>query len=99
MRKHWLREAARGEQCYLRLFDDDGNRICNGDSSTVVLCHLRIGGVGGTGQKPHDLVALPACHSCHDVLDKRTRRDVSELDRDTLRGLCQWLQKVGVMYE
>lgn len=93
MARHWLRKAARGEQCYLRLFDDSGDRICNADPGTVVLCHLRIGGVAGIGQKPDDRIAFPACSSCHDVLDKRSRRNVSTIDRDILRAWAQWVKK------
>lgn len=90
-----LRKLARGQECQLRLFDDHGNRICNGDSNTVVLCHIRRGCVGGIGRKPHDLVGVYACSSCHDVLDGRVIRDVSDLDTQLLEGLCRTLEMVG----
>ena len=88
-----LRDRAKGEQCYLRLFDDDGNRICNGDSRTVVLCHIRIGGVGSMGKRPPDICALPACSSCHDRFDGRRHDPVSDLVDNALRGQNQWLAK------
>jgi cytochrome c553 len=47
--------------------------ICNHDSSTVVLAHVRIPGVTGLAVKSNDLAAMHACNCCHDALDGRTR--------------------------
>ena len=90
-----LRKFAKGQECTLRLIDDDGFRICNGDPDTVVLAHLRMGGVAGVGQKPNDLIGVHACSACHDRLDGRRDDLVSNLDRDVLRALCQTLDRVG----
>ncbi|MBQ2263249.1 MAG: DUF1364 family protein [Loktanella sp.] len=59
-----MRNAARGKDCTLRL---DG---CRNDTSTVVLCHLRMFGAAGMGQKPHDALAVFGCASCHAKLDR-----------------------------
>lgn len=57
------REAARGQSCTLRLAG------CRDDRSTVVLCHLRHLGGGGTGSKPSDIEGVDACGNCHGILD------------------------------
>ena len=94
-----LRKFAQGQSCTLRLIDDNGIRICNGNNDSVVLCHIRMGGVAGTGQKPNDLIGVHACSACHDRLDGRRTDDVSSLDRDILRALCQTLDRVGKKIE
>lgn len=90
-----LRKLARGQNCQLRLIGDDGTRICNGDANTVVLCHVRRGGVGGTGVKPPDLCGVYACSSCHDVIDGRSNVRIKSLDRDILNGLLRTLRIVS----
>lgn len=59
------RRNARGQDCTLRLPG------CQNDTSTVVLCHLRMFGGGGMGCKPDDTEAVFACHHCHAILDGR----------------------------
>jgi hypothetical protein len=39
-----------------------------------VLAHYRLAGTCGMGIKPHDLLGAWACSSCHDEIDRRTRR-------------------------
>ncbi len=92
-----LRKLARGQDCQLRLHEDDGTRICNFDSSTVVLCHARFGAVAGTGIKPPDLCGFYACSECHSVADRRDSRwkNVSNLYRDILSGICRTLAIVS----
>jgi hypothetical protein len=78
-----------GQECYLRF-----PGICNGNSTTVVPCHLRVGGVGGTGLKPPQICTLPGCLNCHNVLDGRVQTDLytqDEIRSMTLVGLVQWL--------
>lgn len=71
-----LRAAARGRPCQVRL-----PGICNHDPETTVLAHIRRGGVNGMGRKPNDLAAVLACSSCHDEIDRRTRRlDIRDID-------------------
>jgi hypothetical protein len=63
-----LRKEARGRECQIRI-----PGVCNGNSETVVLCHLnnkRLFGVG-TGQKVPDMFGAWGCNSCHDVVDGR----------------------------
>lgn len=50
--------------------------VC-GDSTTAktagcVLCHVRLIGECGGGQKPDDTLATFGCGPCHDVFDGRT---------------------------
>ena len=83
-----LEKLARNQPCYLRL-----PTICNGNSETTVLCHIRRGNVGGTSIKPSPVCAVPMCFDCHNAYDSRTRTSYSrdELDSEALRALVQWL--------
>ena len=73
-----LRKEAKGRGCMVRL-----PGICNFNSETVVLAHIRLQGVSGMGMKSPDLIGACACSACHDELDGRTRK--SGLSRDELR--------------
>ena len=53
--------------------------VCNGDSSTVVLCHIS---GGGFGRKQNDLFGAHGCSACHDEVDGRTMKI---LDRTKVR--------------
>jgi hypothetical protein len=56
--------------------------ICNHNSETVVLAHIRLSGISGIGLKADDLLGAWACSACHDAVDRRFRTD---LDRDYVR--------------
>ena len=73
-----LRKEAKGRGCMVRL-----PGICNFNSETVVLAHIRLQGVSGMGMKSPDLIGAWACSACHDELDGRTHK--SGLSRDELR--------------
>jgi hypothetical protein len=60
------RANARGQDCTLQLPG------CQNDTSTVVLCHLRMFSGGGMGAKPDDAEAVLGCDHCHSLLDGRT---------------------------
>ena len=62
-----LRKAARGEECMIRV-----PGVCNGNSETTVLCHLRMSGISGAGMKSPDLLASLGCGPCHDFVDGRS---------------------------
>ncbi|MDV5862011.1 DUF1364 domain-containing protein [Pseudomonas mendocina] len=64
-----LTKLARGRDCQVRLVG-----ICNGNPETTVLAHYRLAGTCGMGIKPHDLFGAWACSSCHDEIDRRSRR-------------------------
>ena len=72
-----LRKEAKGRGCMVRL-----PNICNFNSETVVLAHVRIAGVSGMGLKAPDLLGAWACSACHDAIDRRSHAD---LDRDYVR--------------
>jgi len=63
-----LRDYARGQECQIRI-----PGVCCGDDSTVVLCHLRMAGITGTGMKAPDELGAWGCHTCHAETDRRTR--------------------------
>lgn len=73
-------KAARGRDCQIRV-----PGVCNGNSETTVLAHLRMAGTRcGTGLKPHDLRAAWACSSCPDAVDARSK---TGLTREELRTM------------
>ena len=72
-----LRKAARGRGCMVRL-----PGICNHNSETTVLAHVRLAGVSGMGIKADDLLGAWACSACHDAVDRRSHTD---LGRDAVR--------------
>ena len=61
-----LRNEARGRECQVRY-----PGICNGDSATVVLAHLRLAGITGAGQKAPDFLGAWCCSECHAYADSR----------------------------
>jgi len=82
-----LRKKARGAPCLVRI-----PGVCTHDRETVVLAHIRRGGVAGAGQKPPDTCAVLACAACHDKIDGRTAAPVADLDTYILEGLCRTLK-------
>lgn len=83
-----IRRAARGQECTLQI-----PGICNGDTSTVVLCHSNSLADGkGMGLKAPDTAACFGCSACHDVLDGRRPRPEGMTKDDvdgTFRGAVQ----------
>ena len=63
-----LRELARGQDCLVRM-----PGVCNFNSETTVLAHIRLAGTAGVGQKPPDTCGVWACSACHDEIDGRTK--------------------------
>lgn len=72
-----LRKAAKGRGCTVRL-----SGICNHNSETTVLAHIRMPGISGMGIKADDLLGAWACSACHDAIDRRSHTD---LERDYVR--------------
>lgn len=60
------RQAAKGRECTIRV-----PGVCERTNETVVLCHYRLAGTNGMGEKPHDSQAAFGCHACHDAVDGR----------------------------
>lgn len=88
-----LRKLSRGKECLLRL-----PGVCNHNSETTVLAHVRRGGVAGAGQKPPDLCGVWACSDCHDVMDGRVPLPKwigGDLDTYILEGLNRTLAHVS----
>jgi len=68
-----LRNAARGEDCTLKIVGH-----CNGNSETSVMAHMPS---PIKGYKSTDLGSIcVSCSDCHDVLDNRTKHEVSDSD-------------------
>ena len=85
-----LRKFARGKECQLRL-----PGICNFDTATTVLAHVRRGGVAGMGQKPPDICGIHSCADCHDAMDGRSSWKNTPSDTDVLEGLNRTLAVVS----
>ena len=82
-----LRKAAKGRECQVRI-----PGVCNQNSETTVLAHIRLPGLCGTGIKPPDLVATLCCSACHDELDRRTRTvEASYAHECALEGMARTL--------
>ena len=70
--------SAKDERCWLAL-----PGVCNGNTQTVVFAHYRSLRLGaGVGRKP-TIWGAPACSSCHDEADRRTRI----LENEFVRGI------------
>lgn len=54
-----LRQFAKGQECTLQMPG------CNFDTSTTVLCHVRLFQRAGVGEKPHDFLGFHGCSHCH----------------------------------
>lgn len=87
-----LRDSAKGQLCTFML-----PGICNGDRSTVVLCHCRIGHYGGA-TKPDDYNSTAfGCHSCHSALDARRVEDEARAWLIAIRRTQQIWFEEGLM--
>ena len=73
-----LRKEAKGRGCTVRI-----PGVCNFNSETTVLAHIRVAGVSGMGLKAPDMLGAWACSACHDECDGRTHK--SGFTRDELR--------------
>jgi hypothetical protein len=87
-----LRKEAKGRGCMVRI-----PGVCNHNSETVVLAHLRLPGVSGMGLKSPDILGAWACSSCHDAVD---RRNYLDLERDYVRlmhleGVARTISQLG----
>jgi hypothetical protein len=78
-----LRKAARDRECTLRIVG-----VCNYDTATTILAHIRRGNVGGMGLKPPDLCAVIACSSCHEAIGDGRR----EYDGYIVDAMCRTLE-------
>ena len=73
-----LRKQAKYRGCTVRI-----PGVCNFNSASTVLAHIRLVGVSGIGVKSPDLLGAWCCSSCHDEVDGRTHK--SGMTRDELR--------------
>jgi hypothetical protein len=86
IRSKKLRDSARGEECTLQI-----HPYCEGQSETVVLCHLASEG-HGIGLKSHDYWSAYGCATCHAIIDGRDQKAFKaigheEIERCRVRGL------------
>lgn len=68
-----LRNSARGQPCAFQI-----PHVCNGDTSTTVLCHLP-SEVKAMATKSDDFHAAFGCSSCHEVIDNHRLSKEDEL--------------------
>src|SRR3954462_11228976 len=94
---HPLRKLAEGKSCMARI-----PGICNWNSETTVLAHVRRGNIAGVGQKPSDLCAFFCCSACHDCLDRRTHKDmpievINDYTLDALVRQLDWYDRHEIL--
>ena len=84
-----LTKAARGQECTLEI-----HPYCNGMPETVVGCHAPSEDKG-MGIKSPDWWLADGCSSCHDVVDGRTKTDLSkqEISEYIVRGVYRTLKR------
>lgn len=70
------RKAARGKPCLFNVAN-----VCNYDSATVVLVHLRWLGNCGTGAKPSDYQAVHGCSECNRWTDSPTPTEAADREK------------------
>jgi len=86
-----LTKSAKGEQCTLLIFP-----FCNQDPATTVFCHFNSPSKG-MGIKSEDWFGAFGCSTCHDIIDKRRKVDISnaELLLCMQRGLHRtWVRQI-----
>lgn len=76
--------------------------VCNGDTSTTVLCHIRLIGISGAGLKAPDVLATFGCSDCHAVCDGQKSSDFGPGERRQmlLEGMARtqyWLIEHGYL--
>lgn len=81
-----LRELARGKPCMIRI-----PGICNCDTETTVLAHVRMIGISGMGTKAPDWFGAWSCSACHDYVDNRRKNSAGAVQRrlDLLEGMLR----------
>jgi hypothetical protein len=92
-----LRKLARGQDCLIRV-----PTVCNGNPDTVVLCHIRMIDLSGTGIKAPDVFATFGCSACHAVCDGQQKSEFSYSERRLLllEGMLRyqlWLMEQGIL--
>lgn len=69
--------------------------VCVGEAGGCVLCHVRLIGECGGGQKPDDTLATFGCVACHDVFDGRTpglEKNSTDWNFYALRGMARTIR-------
>lgn len=92
-----LRKLARDQPCLIRV-----PIVCNGNPDTVVLCHIRMIGLSGTGLKAPDVFATFGCSVCHAVCDGQQKSAYTADERRLmlLEGMVrtqQWFLEQGIL--
>jgi hypothetical protein len=84
-----LRKLARGKPCQIRL-----PGICNHDTETTVLCHVRLVGVSGMGDKAADLLGAWGCSACHAACDTSGPLDYEKRRAALLEGTARTIHQL-----
>jgi len=80
-----LTKEARDKPCQVRLID-----VCNFNTATTCLRHIRRGGVAGGAQKPPDTCGVWACYDCDSLIPDGRPKGIAT-DGDILDALCRTL--------
>lgn len=71
-----LRKLARDRECTVRV-----PGTCRGGTETVVLAHIRLIGISGSGLKAPDIFAAYCCFPCHMCCDGHDKSDWTVAER------------------
>ena len=90
-----LRQSAQHASCMLNI-----EGVCT--MQGCVLCHLRIAGAAGFGQKPPDILATFGCDACHRKLDGNGTEPLPEAEwyYYAMRGMARtilWWHEHGYL--
>lgn len=69
--------------------------VCAWPNGGLVLCHIRLIGECGGGQKPDDTLAAFGCCACHDVFDGRVpglEKNSTDWNFYALRGMARTIR-------
>lgn len=87
-----LRESARDRECQVRLLG-----VCNFDSATTVLAHVRLIGVSGLGIKSPDILGAWACSACHAYADSHHDAETNAAFAEGVYRTLNILWREGVL--
>lgn len=79
-----LKKLARGQECQVRI-----PGVCNFNSETTVLAHIRMPGITGTGMKAPDLLGAWCCLACHQATESNP-----SMRGDFLEGVARTQNKL-----
>lgn len=90
-----LTAEARGRGCQVRL-----PSICNHNSETVVLAHVRLSGISGFGMKAPSVLGSWTCSSCHAYCDSHhDDKTMAAFAEGVYRTIAQLVKEGKILWD